>query len=230
MRQVPMMHSLHRAQTLAAFQRPLAVSLGIHILICGTALAFAHYGEALFTGGPRIITVDLVGEGGRSAPGPGPVRTAKRMTAAEPVIPALSDAGAQAYAPPAAGPDEDAGTGQAATGAGVPNDSSLGGNAGVGSNASVGHEGALSSEQWRLLQTALDKAKTYPRFARERGIEGMVLVRFKVLPTGEIDGVRVVRSSGATVLDDASIKTVYRAAPMPYVKGWVEVPMVYELK
>jgi len=88
----------------------------------------------------------------------------------------------------------------------------------------------MTSEQWQRLHSALESAKTYPRLARERGIEGTVLVRFKVLPSGDIDGVNVVKSSGAAVLDEASVKTVYRAAPMPYVKGWVEVPMVYELK
>jgi protein TonB len=80
------------------------------------------------------------------------------------------------------------------------------------------------------LHSAIERAKTYPRFAREHGIEGTVLVRFKVLPTGDIETVRVIKSSGAQILDDASVRTVYRAAPMPYVNGWVEVPMVYELK
>jgi protein TonB len=80
------------------------------------------------------------------------------------------------------------------------------------------------------LQSAIEKAKTYPRFARERGIEGTVLVRFRVLPSGAIETVNVVKSSGAQILDDASVRTVYRAAPMPFVDGWVEVPMVYELK
>ena len=35
---------------------------------------------------------------------------------------------------------------------------------------------------------------------------------------------------GAKVLDDASVRTVLKAAPVPFVEGWVEVPMVYELK
>jgi TonB family protein len=66
--------------------------------------------------------------------------------------------------------------------------------------------------------------------ARERGIEGTVLVRFKVLPTGEIERVDIIKSSGSDILDKASVHTVYRAAPMPYVNGWVEVPMSYVLK
>ncbi len=81
-----------------------------------------------------------------------------------------------------------------------------------------------------MLQSAIEKAKNYPRLARERGIEGVVLVKFRVLPSGDVEEVSVVRSSGASILDEASVRTVRRAAPMPYVNGWVEVPMVYELK
>ena len=81
-----------------------------------------------------------------------------------------------------------------------------------------------------MLQSAIEQSKTYPRLARERGIEGTVLVRFKVLPSGTVETVNVVRSSGASILDEASVTTVYRAAPLPFVSGWVEVPMSYVLK
>ncbi len=81
-----------------------------------------------------------------------------------------------------------------------------------------------------MLQSAIEKAKSYPRLARERGIEGVVLVRFRVLPSGEVQEVNIAKSSGAAILDEASVRTVQRAAPMPYVSGWIEVPMVYELK
>jgi protein TonB len=93
-----------------------------------------------------------------------------------------------------------------------------------------GQTGEISLAQWQLVHSALEKAKTYPRVARERGIEGVVLVRFKVLPSGEIERVDIIKSSGSDILDEASIRTVYRAAPMPYVNGWVEVPMSYVLK
>jgi TonB family protein len=88
----------------------------------------------------------------------------------------------------------------------------------------------FSTEQWQQLYTAIERAKNYPRFARERGIEGTVLVRFRVLPNGEIEKVDIIKSSGSDILDTASVSTVYRAAPMPYVNGWVEVPMSYVLK
>jgi TonB family protein len=55
-------------------------------------------------------------------------------------------------------------------------------------------------------------------------------VRFKLKPSGEIDRVEIVKSSGYDILDSASIRTLYRAGPLPYVNGWVEVPMAYVLK
>jgi protein TonB len=100
-----------------------------------------------------------------------------------------------------------------------------------GSHDGSVHSGsAFSSGQWKLLQEAIEKAKTYPRLARERGVEGVVLIRFKVAPSGDIEKVAVVKSSGSDILDQASVRTVQRAAPMPYLNGWVEVPMSYVLK
>jgi protein TonB len=85
-------------------------------------------------------------------------------------------------------------------------------------------------EQWAVIISSLERVKTYPRMARERGIQGVVRVRFKLRPAGDVETVEIVKSSGYDVLDTASIQTVYRAAPMPYVSGWVEVPMAYVLK
>jgi protein TonB len=81
-----------------------------------------------------------------------------------------------------------------------------------------------------VIVSSIERVKSYPRLARERGIEGVVHLRFRVRPQGEVDRVEVVRSSGYEILDTASVRTVYRAAPMPYVSGWIEVPIAYVLK
>lgn len=207
-------------------QRSLALSLGVHLLIFGTALAFAHYGEALFGSGSRVITVDLVGgTGGRQAAVPGQrAREVSPLPTGSPVMPdpdaamgpaviqEAGDGGGSSQGP--AGPA--AGEGEGDPGTSV-------------SSGPGGPAGLLSPEQWRVLQAAIDRAKSYPRLARERGIEGTVLVRFRVLPSGGVEQVNIVKSSGAAILDEASVKTVRNAGPMPYVGGWIEVPMVYEL-
>jgi TonB family protein len=217
-------------------QRKLAVSLGIHVLIFGTALAFAHYPGVLFRNDGTVITVSLVNGGGGAAGRHGretarrmpanamtpalPVPAAKSAPAAEEKTGEMTEEKIGEAGPQAAGSE---GSGTAVGGPGE-------GTSSVDASGADGGAPAFSSEQWRQLYSAIERAKTYPRIARERGIEGTVLVRFKVLPSGTVDTVNIVTSSGAEILDEASVKTVYRAAPMPYVNGWVEVPMSYILK
>jgi periplasmic protein TonB len=90
--------------------------------------------------------------------------------------------------------------------------------------------GVTSPEEWALLAAAIERTKNYPRLARERGIEGVVRLRFRLNSSGTVEKIEIVQSSGSEILDSASISAVYRAAPMPYVNGWVEIPMKYVLK
>jgi protein TonB len=85
-------------------------------------------------------------------------------------------------------------------------------------------------EQWAAIESAIRRHKNYPRLARERGIEGVVRLRFTLNPTGAVDKIEILQSSGSEVLDNASVQAVYRATPMPYIKGWVEIPIAYVLK
>lgn len=83
--------------------------------------------------------------------------------------------------------------------------------------------------QWTLIEAAIERNKSYPRLARERGVQGVVRLRFRLFPSGAVDKIEIVESSGSELLDNASVRSVYRAAPLPYVDGWVEVPIAYVL-
>jgi len=210
------------------FPKAVTLSIAAHIAILGSALAFAQYAGGVFRNSGTVITLSLVSGGGEAVRKPG-MKTARTMPvdAMEPAFPVKEITPV---------PAEDVQSGEKAapkTDSEGANSATPGQGEGPGQTVTSGADsgtGALSSEQWTQLHSALEQVKTYPRLARERGIEGTVLVRFKVLPSGDIDGVKVVKSSGAAVLDEASVRTVYRAAPMPYVSGWVEVPMSYVLK
>lgn len=93
-----------------------------------------------------------------------------------------------------------------------------------------GSQSGLVSTEYLGLVEAIERVKKYPRLARERGMEGVVRLRFMLNHSGGVDAVELVKSSGYEILDSASISAVYRAAPMPYVNGWVEMPMRYVLK
>ncbi len=124
--------------------------------------------------------------------------------------------------PPAASAEE-----QEAIAGGEQNQVAASADAREGGNDAIG---PAPSEHWAAIAAALERSKNYPRLARERGIEGVVKLRFKVNISGAVEKVEIVESSGSELLDNASVRAVNRAAPLPYVKGWVEMPMKYVLK
>ena len=226
----------------AKLSRTLLLSLVFHAAVFGSALAFAHYGDIMPGESLRTIIVSLVGAGASEGVRQYPARPSIGVRR-QPVRPSIQPAPAQALSGPVDaalaepkppdGEDHYDITPERSLSSGAGSGDSPAEEQGIGNSsitATGGAGGGIPQELMQHLKSAIEKAKTYPRFARERGIEGTVLVRFKVLPSGNVEAVNVVKSSGMQILDDASVSTVYRAAPMPYVKGWIEVPMVYELK
>ena len=210
------------------YSKALLLSVILHVAVVGSAIAFAQYGGAFFNRDIRFITVSLVGNDGPGRPGSVPQAKKKQGSESAPVpeVPEQelnwdhpAEGAVPHETPPASGGGND---GAETAGEEQPSP----GPAGDGR----GQAGEISHAQWQLIQSAIEKAKTYPRMARERGVEGVVLVRFKVLSNGEVEKVDVVKSSGSDILDTASVRTVYRAAPMPYVNGWVDVSISYVIK
>ncbi len=77
---------------------------------------------------------------------------------------------------------------------------------------------------------------SYPRRARQRGIEGQLLLRITVNSKGRTSGIKVLESSGHAVLDNAAVKAVKhwhfrpgRRGKKP-VKASMDMPVVFRLQ
>jgi protein TonB len=76
----------------------------------------------------------------------------------------------------------------------------------------------------------------YPRIARRRGYEGLVVLKVEILPDGRVGKVRVKRSSGHHILDKSALKTVKMWRFIPARQGddpirmWAEVPIKFDLE
>jgi TonB family protein len=79
------------------------------------------------------------------------------------------------------------------------------------------------------IMSRIEEAKRYPRAARRMRIEGKTVVRFKLKPGGQVEAAEVAESSGSDILDEASLKTVREAAPLPYKAGWLKVGIVFKI-
>ena len=77
---------------------------------------------------------------------------------------------------------------------------------------------------------------SYPRRARQRGIEGQLLLRITVNANGQTSGIQVLKSSGHPVLDSAAVKAVKRWHFQPGrrgetpVKASMDMPVVFRLQ
>jgi protein TonB len=81
-----------------------------------------------------------------------------------------------------------------------------------------------------LLRERIQSRIVYPEEAVRRGQQGEVLLRIRIGAEGVPKEIRIARSSGARLLDDAARRGVVRAAPLPSAPGWVEVPVRFRLR
>lgn len=85
-------------------------------------------------------------------------------------------------------------------------------NYGVTGGTDLGGESELNLFRG-MVRHKIEKAKFYPRWARERGFEGIVGVRFIVLPDGGVGDIKVVRPCHDEILNKAAYETIMKAAP-----------------
>lgn len=81
-----------------------------------------------------------------------------------------------------------------------------------------------------------NKPPLYPLVARKGGYEGTVLLGVEVLASGNGGRVKIIKSSGYSILDEAALKAVRRWKFHPARRGrtpvalWVEIPITFDLK
>lgn len=81
------------------------------------------------------------------------------------------------------------------------------------------------------IQEGIQKGITYPQIARKMGWEGKVVISFVICENGQVENIRIIRSSGYKVLDSNAVNTVRRVAPFPRppVRAELIVPISYRL-
>ena len=219
-----------------SFRNCFYLSVAVHFLIFGSAIAFAQYGRGMFPFEPRAVSVSLVSFRQGTGLTDRPARSREKEVLG---VPSPRTADTREVSPPIDASEIQTDLGAASSVSPVGRESSerMGvdedGQGDISANSvngGTGEPGSIAPEQWAAIASAIERAKNYPRLARERGIEGVVRLRFLLKPSGDIEKIEVLESSGSDLLDHASIRAVSRAAPMPYVNGWVEVPIAYVLK
>jgi len=87
-----------------------------------------------------------------------------------------------------------------------------------------------------MVRIRIENSKQYPQIAKQRKLEGSVLVGFMIRNDGMVSDLKVIRSSGFPSLDEAAILAVRSASPFssPPEKYFdknvqINVPIVFEI-
>ena len=76
---------------------------------------------------------------------------------------------------------------------------------------------ALIKHYTSLVRGIVEKHKFYPEMAREEGIEGSVFLEFRILRSGKLAFVKILKSSSYDLLDSAAVYSVKAASPFPSI-------------
>jgi protein TonB len=128
------------------------------------------------------------------------------------------------------------GSGQGGSAGGQGSGSGGGVGSGQGRGSGPGSGAALQS-YLRLVRQLLEKHKDYPAMARQRHIQGIVMVRFTIQGGGQVCSSQISRSSGQDLLDEAAKNTIRRVGQFPPLPAdlnrqqlTVEVPLAFRLR
>jgi len=66
-----------------------------------------------------------------------------------------------------------------------------------------------------IIKQKIESCRRYPNWAKKQGLEGTVYLAFVVLSSGVAKDIKIVQSSGFSILDKEAVSTVKRANPFP---------------
>lgn len=79
------------------------------------------------------------------------------------------------------------------------------------------------------IRRRIQRNLVYPPIARSQDVTGSAVVEFAVGTHGRAQDVRLVRSSGAAILDAAATRAVATAEGLPWLYGRLSVPIRFQL-
>ena len=83
------------------------------------------------------------------------------------------------------------------------------------------HDPAYMSYFNRIKQ-AINQNWEYPELAKRYGLQGTLFLEFAVGANGQLEQLRLVRSSGSQLLDDEALRAIKAAAPFAPIPSWIK--------
>jgi periplasmic protein TonB len=72
------------------------------------------------------------------------------------------------------------------------------------------------------VRQSIESEWQYPETALRYGLQGKLALEFTILGNGQVEGLRLVHSSGSAVLDEEGLRAIKAAAPFPPIPPWIK--------
>jgi len=72
------------------------------------------------------------------------------------------------------------------------------------------------------IKQAIEQNWEYPELALRYGLQGRLSLEFAVDANGQLEQLRIIRSSGSQLLDDEALRAIKAAAPFPPIPTWIK--------
>lgn len=72
------------------------------------------------------------------------------------------------------------------------------------------------------IKLSIEQHWEYPESALRYGLQGRLSLEFTIGSAGQLEQLRIVRSSGSQLLDDEAVRAITAAAPFPPIPSWVK--------
>jgi protein TonB len=72
------------------------------------------------------------------------------------------------------------------------------------------------------IKQLIESQWEYPELALRYGLQGRLSLVFTIGPNGQLQQLRLLRSSGSQLLDDEALRAIKAAAPFPPIPDWIK--------
>jgi protein TonB len=81
--------------------------------------------------------------------------------------------------------------------------------------ADEGRDRTLIEQYQRIISARIKQYEEYPPAAKRRYWEGTTVVQLRLTPEGKVTDISVVGKSGHEILDEAAVRMIRKASPLP---------------
>mgnify|MGYP001252616669 FL=1 len=72
------------------------------------------------------------------------------------------------------------------------------------------------------VKQTIEQHWEYPEMALRYGLQGRLALEFTINGGGQLEGLRLIRSSGSQLLDEEALRAIKAAAPFPPIPAWIK--------